>query len=139
MAENKTKPTNIRVSAFLDALPDETKRTDSKVLVKLMQRVTGEKPTMWGPSIVGFGAVHYKYETGREGDMPIAAFSPRKSGIVVYGMNNFPEANQLSAKLGKCKLQGSCLHIKRLVDIDLKLLENMIAKSMAATREQYPG
>ena len=127
------------VSAYLDGLSDETKRADSRTLIKLMQQLTGEKPKMWWPSIVGFGNVRYQYESGREGDMPIAAFSPRKPAIVIYGMNNFPEANELAAKLGKCEIQGSCLYIKRLADIDLEILEGMIVKSMAATREKHPG
>jgi hypothetical protein len=139
MAENKTKSTKVNVDDYVDALPEEAKRTDSKTLIKLMERLTGEKPKMWGPSIVGFGNVHYKYESGREGDMPIAAFSPRKPAIAVYGMNSFPEATGLMAQLGKCKLQGSCLHIKRLADIDLQILEAMIVKSIGATRQKYSG
>lgn len=132
MAENKTKPTEVSVDEYIDALPDEVKRTDSKKIIALMQRLTGEAPKMWGPSIVGFGSFHYKYETGREGDMPITAFSPRKPAIIIYGMNSFPEAADLVGKLGKCKLEGSCLHIKNLADIDTKILKNMIAKSIAA-------
>ncbi len=139
MAENKTKPTKVSVSDYIDALPDEAKRTDSKTLIKLIQRLTGEKPKMWGPAIVGFGNVHYEYESGRKGDTPVVAFSPRKPAIVVYGMNNFPEANELTAKLGKCKLHGSCLHIKRLADIDLQILETMIVKSMDAARQKHSG
>jgi hypothetical protein len=77
MADNKTKPTKLSVAAYIDALTDETKRTDAKALVKLMQSATGEKPKMWGPSIIGFGSCHYTYESGREGDMPLAGFSPR--------------------------------------------------------------
>lgn len=108
MAENKTTPTKVSVIDYVKALPDEVKRTDSKALVKLMQQLTGEKPRMWGSSIIGFGTIHYKYESGREGDMPITAFSPRKSAIVIYGMNNFPKAGELTKMLGKCKLEGSC-------------------------------
>ena len=77
MAENKTKPTEVSVAAFIDALTDQTKRADAQALVKLMHRATGEQPTMWGPSIIGFGSCHYKYDSGREGDMPIAGFSPQ--------------------------------------------------------------
>ncbi len=139
MTENKTRPTEVSVSDFVKGLPDEGKRTDSKALVNLMQRLTGEKPKMWGSCIVGFGTIHYRYESGREGDMPITAFSPRKSAIVIYGMNNFPEASELTNMLGKCKLDGSCLHIKRLADVDLKVLESMIVKSIDAACQKYQG
>src|SRR5579875_4104642 len=137
MPENKTKPTKVSVSDYIKALPDEVKRTDSITLVNLMQRLTGEKPKMWGASIVGFGTIHYKYESGREGEMPITAFSPRKPAIVIYGMNSFPEARELTKMLGKCKLEGSCLHIKKLADVDLKILESMIVKSINAARQKY--
>lgn len=132
MAENKTKPTQVSASNYVDALPDEVKRSDSNKLIELMQQRTGEAPKMWGPSIIGFGSFHYQYETGREGDMPMVAFSPRKASLVIYGMNSFPEAAALATSLGKCKLEGSCLHIKKLADIDLNILDDMIAKSMAA-------
>lgn len=132
MAENKTKPTEVSVNDYVDALPDEVKRSDSKKLIELMRRLTGEVPKMWGPSIVGFGSLHYKHETGREGDMPLVAFSPRKASIVIYGMNSFPEAAASATSLGKCKLEGSCLHIKKLADVDLNILDDMIVKSMAA-------
>jgi hypothetical protein len=137
MAENKTKPTSVSVTDYIDALPQESQRADSKTLLKLMQKVTGEKPKMWGPSIIGFGSIHYRYETGREGDMPLAAFSPRKSAIVIYRMNSFPEAKELTQQLGKCKLEGSCLHIKKLADIDLKQLEQLLRKSIAASASAH--
>src|ERR1019366_8826989 len=87
--------------AFIQAITDETKRADAKALVKLMQSATGEKPKMWGPSIVGFGSYHYTYDSGREGDMPLAGFSPRKAATVLYGVTGFGEAKDLLAKLGK--------------------------------------
>ena len=92
MAENKTKPTAINVAAFLDACTDEARRADAKALAKLMQKVTGNEPCMWGPSIVGFGSRHYTYESGREGDMPIVGFSPRKAANVLYGTIGFAGA-----------------------------------------------
>ena len=101
MATNKTQLTALSVAAYTDSITDETRRTDAKVLVKLMQSATGEKPKLWGPSIVGFGSYHYKYESGREGDMPLVGFSPRKAAMVLYlmlGTGNY--AAQL-AKLGK--------------------------------------
>ncbi len=86
MPENKTKPTKVSVAAFVNAITDPARRADAKALVKLLQRATGEKPQMWGSSIVGFGSYHYKYESGREGDTPIVGFSPRKAASVLYGV-----------------------------------------------------
>jgi len=136
MAEPKTKPTNVTVASFLAALPDEKKRADAKVIVKMMQDVTGEKPTMWGPSIIGFGNRHYVYESGREGDWPVACFSPRKAATVVYGLTGLAESDALLAKLGKHVKSGSCVHIKKLADVDRKVLEQLIRKSVAAARAQ---
>jgi hypothetical protein len=138
MAENKTKPTNVTVSAFIAALTDETKRADAKALVKLMQSATGEKPKMWGPSIIGFGSYHYTYESGREGDMPLAGFSPRKAATVVYGMTGFGESEALRAKLGKHTTGGGCLYIKKLADVDQSVLETLIVRSVAAKRAEHP-
>ena len=138
MADNKTKPTKVSVSAFIDAVTDETKRGDAKALVKLMQRATGEEPKMWGPSIIGFGSYHYTYESGREGDMPLAGFSPRKSATVLYGMTGFSHADALLAKLGKHTVSGSCLHIGKLADVDQKVLETLVLKAVAEKRERHP-
>jgi hypothetical protein len=131
MAENKTKPTEVSVSTFVDGIEDEGRRADAKTLIKLMQSATGQKPKMWGPSIVGFGTHHY-YESGREGDMPIACFSPRKSELVLYSMMGFDGAEALLSKLGKHKTGKGCVYIKRLADVDHKVLEKMIQKSVAA-------
>ncbi len=135
MAENKTKPTVQTVAEYLEALPDEGKRKDAQALVKLMQKATGEKPKMWGPSIVGFGSYHYKYESGREGDMPLASFSPRKPATVVYGTVGVPGADELLAKLGKHTTGGGCLYIKKLADVDLGVLAELVAKGVAAKRK----
>jgi hypothetical protein len=139
MADNKTKPTRLSVAAFIDALPDQTKRADAKALAKLMQSVTGEKPKMWGPSIIGFGSYHYTYDSGREGDMPIAGFSPRKAATVLYGMAGFSDAEALLAKLGKHTTGKGCLYIKKLADVDQKVLEALVVKSVAAKRARYPN
>src|ERR1017187_3836283 len=114
MADNKTKPTKLSATAFIDTLTDETRRRDAKVLVKLMQSATGEKPKMWGPSIVGFGSYHYRYDSGREGDMPLAGFSPRKAATVLYGLMGSDESEALLAKLGKHTTGKGCLYIKKL-------------------------
>ena len=137
MAANKTTPTKLSVAAYVDALTDETKRADAKTLIKLMQSATGEKPKMWGPSIVGFGACHYTYESGREGDMPLAGFSPRKAATVLYGMTGFSDAEALLAKLGKYSTGKGCLYIKKLADVDHKVLESLVVKSVAARRSRH--
>jgi hypothetical protein len=134
MADNKTKLTNQSVAVFIDALTDETRRADAKLLARLMQRATGEKAKMWGPSIIGFGEHHYKYESGREGDMPLAGFSPRKAATVLYGVIGFNDADALLAKLGKHTTGKGCLYIKKLSDVDQGVLEALIGKSVAAKR-----
>lgn len=134
MAENKTKPTKMSAAEFLDSLPNQDQRADANALAKLMQKVSGEKPTMWGPSIVGFGSYHYRYESGREGDMPVIAFSPRKAANVLYGLIGFPSADALLAKLGKHTTGKGCLYIKKLSDVDPKVLESLVVQSLAAKR-----
>ncbi len=137
MAENKTKPTTLSAAAFLDACTDEARRTDAKALARLMQKVTGEKPTMWGPSIVGFDSYHYTYESGREGDMLLVGFSPRKAANVLYGTIGFDGAEALLARLGKHTTGKGCLYIKKLADVDMKVLEALIAKAVATTRAAH--
>lgn len=135
MPENKTKPTTLSVPAFLDACADE-RRADAKTLAKLMQKVTGLKPAMWGPSIVGFGSYHYTYESGREGDMPIVGFSPRKAANVLCGAIGFSGAEALLAKLGKHSTGKGCLYIRKLTDVDPRVLETLLEKAVAATKAQ---
>ncbi|HYL36066.1 MAG TPA: DUF1801 domain-containing protein [Bryobacteraceae bacterium] len=137
MADNKTKPTKLSVTAFLDAVADPAKRADAKALIKLMQSATGEKPRMWGPSIIGFGSYHYRYDSGREGDMPLIGFSPRKAAIVLYLMTSSGDSPALLAKLGKHTTGKSCLYIKKLADVDQKVLQALIDKSIAAMRVRY--
>src|SRR5438445_2537157 len=139
MADNKTKTTELSVAAFIDALTDEIKRADAKALVKLMQSATGEKPKMWGPSIVGFGSYHYTYESGQEGDMPLASFSPRKAATVLYGLTGFSDAEALLARLGNHTAGKGCLYIKKLADVDQKVLEALVVKSVASKRSRHPG
>lgn len=134
MAENKTRPTKISVTGFIKGLTDPARRSDAKALVKMMQSAAGEKPQMWGPSIIGFGSYHYKYESGREGDMPVIAFSPRKGATVLYGMTGFSGAAALLAKLGKHKTGKGCLYVKKLADLDQSVLQDLVVKSLAAKR-----
>jgi hypothetical protein len=137
MADNKTKPTKLSVAEFIDAIADETKRADAKVLVKLMQSATGEKPKLWGPSIIGFGSYHYVYDSGREGDMPLIGFSPRKTATVLYlGLGTGGYEAQL-AKLGKHTTGKGCLYIKALADVDQKILAGLIAKCVATVHAKY--
>lgn len=136
MAENKTKPTKMSVAAFIAAMPDESRRADARALVKLMQAASGEKPKMWGPSIIGFGTHHYVYDSGREGDMPLVGFSPRKAAIVLYVNRGFPGFDALLARLGK-HTGGGCLYVKRLADLDQKVLKEIVVKSVAVMRAKY--
>jgi hypothetical protein len=137
MAENKTKATKLSVAAFIDAIADGARRADAKALAKLMQGATGEKATMWGPSIVGFGSVHYVYESGREGDMPLVGFSPRKAATVLYGLMGAGESEALRVKLGEHTTGKGCLYIKKLGDVDEEVLEALVAKAVAAKRAKH--
>lgn len=139
MAENKTQPTKLSVAAFIAALMDPTRRADAKALVKLMHAATGEKPKMWGPSIIGFGSYHYKHESGREGDMPLIGFSPRKAATALYNMTGFSNSEALRARLGEHTTGKGCLYIKKLADIDQKVLETLVGKSVSAMRARYPS
>jgi hypothetical protein len=120
--------------AYIDALTDPTRRSDAKELVQLMQRASGENPRLWGPSIVGFGSCHYKYDSGREGDMPQISFSPRKAAMVLYSMLDHSEAKSLLAKLGKHRTGKGCLYIKKLADVDRTILEALIDNALARHR-----
>lgn len=137
MATNKTVATKASVQSYLSAIGDEGRRKDCEALAILMTKATKEKPTMWGPSIVGFGSYHYKYESGREGDSCLAGFSSRKSDITVYLVASFPGQEQLLAKLGKHKMSGGCLHIRHLSDVDLKVLEKLVVGTVAEKKRLY--
>ena len=131
---NKTQPNSLSVGAFIDAIPDQNQRADAKALVKLMQSATGEKAKMWGPAIVGFGSYHYVYDSGREGDMPIVGFSPRKAATALYNVRCSAGTEALLAKLGKHTVGKGCLYIKKLADVDRKVLEMMVIQSVAERR-----
>lgn len=130
MAELKTKLNNASVNKFLKGVGDKKKQEDSFKVLELMKKVTKEVPKMWGPSIVGFGSYHYKYESGREGDMCITGFSPRKQNLTIYIMPGFEKFDSLMKKLGKYKTGVSCLYIKKLEDVDLKVLKQLITESV---------
>src|SRR5215510_5324188 len=136
MAENKTKATEVDPYDFIKKVDSEEKRKDSEELIALMQKVTGKPPKMWGPTIIGFGKYHYKYESGREGDMCMTGFSPRKPALVLY-IGASQQDKGLMAKLGKYKIGKSCLYIKRLDDIDRKVLKQLVVNSVADMRKRY--
>lgn len=136
MATNKTVPNDQSVEQFLNAVADERKRKDSFTILELMKQVTGLEPKMWGSSIVGFGSYHYKYESGREGDMIIAGFSPRKQNLTIYNMGGLEQYEDLLKKLGKHTVGGGCLYIKRLDDIDLPTLKSLIEVSVENVKQK---
>jgi hypothetical protein len=128
MAENKTKPTSASVDDFIAKIENSRRRTDARTALKIYKEVTGLPPVMWGPSIIGFGSHHYVYETGREGVVPAAAFSPRKAYMTFYVDNKFEGAEELYLKLGKYKKSVACLYINKLEDVDLDVLHEIIAR-----------
>lgn len=131
MAKNKTTETNESTTDFINTfVEDETKRNDAFELIKIMQEVTHFEPKMWGPSIIGFGSYHYKYASGHEGDAPLVGFSPRKAAISLY--INVPTENrdELLSKLGKHKASKGCIYVKKLADINIEVLKNMISLSL---------
>jgi hypothetical protein len=138
MSENQTRPTDGDVMAFLSAVEPEKKRNDSFTIMEMMQDITGEQPCLWGPSIIGFGSCHYRYESGREGDMPIVGFSPRKQAITLYLEYGFEAWDDLLNSLGKYKTGKVCLYIKSLKDVDVTVLREMISRSVAQTRKSHP-
>lgn len=134
MAELKTKQTKASVKDFLNQITDEERRKDCFAVAKMMEEITGEKPKMWGPSIVGFGVYHYKYASGHEGDWPITAFSPRKRDLTLYIMPGFEPFGELMKQLGKHSTGKSCLYIKRLSDIHIPTLKKVIKESVKRTK-----
>ena len=129
MAEIKTKVNDASVEAFLDRVPSATRREDAYTLVRMLKSITRQPPKMWGPSIVGFGSYHYKYATGREGDMPMAGFSPRAGAMTLYVMRGSARYDELVSRLGKCKTSVACVYINKLADVDLKVLRELMTAS----------
>lgn len=134
MAENKTKPSKASVAGFIAAIKDPERREDCKTLVRLMQKATGERPVMWG-SMVGFGQFHYRYKSGHEGDCFRMGFASRKPELVLYIMNGLASQKALLAKLGKHRTGKSCLYIRRLADVDAKVIAKLIANCARETRK----
>jgi hypothetical protein len=136
MAKNKTKETDASVDSYFAAIKDEARRNDCEALAKLMARATKHPPKMWGTSIVGFGSHHYKYASGREGDICLVGFSSRKSDITLYGLNAAPSHELLVSKLGRHKAGKGCLYIRSLSDIDLEVLKKLVADAAAARQRE---
>ena len=134
-AELKTKVNKASVTAFLNKVDDEQKRTDSFEILKLMKQVTKEEPKMWGSSIVGFGSYHYKSKSGREGDWMLTGFSPRKQNLTLYLMGGFDTHKDLLKKLGKFATSVGCLYIKKLDDVDKKVLKDLVAASVKRMKQ----
>ena len=138
MSKLKTKPTKVSVDRHIAAIRNEEQRNDAERLVALMRKVTKQEPRMWGPSIVGFGSYHYKYASGHEGDSALAAFAVRGRELVVYTAESFDGRDELLARLGEHKTGKVCVYIKRLANVDVEVLEKLIAKSIADTKSRYP-
>jgi hypothetical protein len=138
MAETKTKPTDASVAAYLESRASPEQLADCQAIMALCQRVTKQQPKMWGPSIVGYGSYTYRYESGHSGDACLVGFAVRGRELVVYLVADNPEQVDLLAKLGKHKMGKSCLYIKRLADLDVEVLEALIAGSVAEVRRRYP-
>ncbi len=133
----KTQPTRASVTKFLNNIPDPQKKEDCKTLCKMMETITQTKPVMWGDSIVGFGSYHYKYQSGREGDWFLTGFSPRKQNLTIYVMNGFDHYEDYLEKLGKVKSSVSCLYLKKLDDVDNKVLKKMLTDSVNYLQKRY--
>ena len=138
MSVTKTKPTEVSVESHIAAFANEEQRNDAQSLVALMRKVTRQEPRMWGPSIVGFGSFHYKYASGHEGDSALTGFAARGKELVVYIAPGFEDRDVLLAKLGEHRSGKVCVYIKRLANVDLKVLEKLLARSVTDTKRRYP-
>ena len=134
---NKTQPTDVSPEGFVEAIEHPVRRQDGLTLLSLFNRVTGLKPVMWGPSIIGYGRYHYKYDSGREGDFLLTGFSPRKAALSLYIMSGFQNKSDVLERLGKHRIGRGCLYINKLADVDVKVLEQMIRDDVAFMRARY--
>jgi len=139
MAKNKTVETGLSVSQFVKSIPDDAKRKDFSAILELISQQTGLEPKMWGTAIVGFGSYHYHYESGREGDAPLAGLAARAGAITFYLSSEFDKRDELLSKLGKHKTGKGCLYVQRLADIDQAILMRMIKATIAHRKKLYPA
>lgn len=137
MAENKTQVTDVDPKEFIASVEHPTRRADAEVLLEMFTRVTGVEPKMWGPSIVGYGRYRYEYRSGRTGEWMLTGFAPRKSNLVVYVMPGYEDKTDELERLGKHRTGQSCLYINKLADVDLAVLEEIIADGVAQMRAEY--
>ena len=137
MAEAKTKPTAASIDEYLESRASPEQIADCRDLMAMMKRVTKEQPRMWGPSIVGYGSYSYKYESGRTGESCVTGFAVRGRELVVYLVAESPEQQELLVKLGKHKIGKSCLYLKRLAEVDTKVLETLISKAVLEVRRRH--
>jgi len=138
MAEIKTRPTGVTVDDFISSIEHPVRRADGKAVCEMMARITGEQPRMWGPSIIGFGSYHYKYDSGHEGTACRLGFSPRKAELVLYLLNGSEGEAERLARLGKHRIGKSCLYINKLSDVDMDVLENLARASLDYMNQRYP-
>jgi len=139
MAELKTRATEVKVADFIAAVPDPVRRADAEIVCTMLQRLTGEEPRMWGPTIIGFGSYRYTYDSGHSGEMCRIGFSPRKAELVLYVLTGKPDQEPLLARLGKHKTGKSCLYVKKLADVDLAVLEEITRIAIAHMDTTYPA
>jgi hypothetical protein len=137
MAEMKTKPTETSVDTFLDAIADPSRRDDCRTVLEIMKGATGAEPKIWGSGMVGFGTYHYRYESGREGDWFLTGFAPRKNDLTLYIMSGFDRYDDLMIRLGKHRTGKSCLYVKRLSEIDISVLRELVTASVDHMRVTY--
>lgn len=137
MAKNKTVPTDESVTQFIEQIPDQQKKIDSYKLIQIMEEITAQPATLWGPSIIGFGSYHYKYASGHEGDAPLVGFSPRKPAISLYLYTCDDGQKYDLEQLGKYKMSKSCIYVKRLSDIDEAVLRKIVRDGVSAVKKKY--
>lgn len=137
MAENKTQPTDVKAEDYLNALDHPRRKEEGFAVLDMMKRVTGWPPVMWGPSIIGFGCYHYKYDSGREGDFLVTGFSPRKTALTFYIMPGYRDIGHLLKRLGKHKIGKSCLYINKLDDVDMGVLEEIVVEGLDYMKDKY--
>lgn len=138
MSDLKTKPTGEDVEHLIDAIEDDTRRSDCRTVMNIMREATGEEPRIWGSGMVGFGSYHYKYESGREGDWFLTGFASRKSSLTLYVMAGFDRYDTLMKNLGSYKTGKSCLYVKRLEDVDEEVLRELVQASVEHMKKTYP-
>ena len=139
MPTDKTRPTDVCVDAHIEALPSDAQRADSRALVALMQAATGEPPTMWGPSIVGFGRYRYRYESGREGEAALVSFAARKQELVLYGVVGGAPEQALLERLGRHRVGKGCLYVRKLAEIDLAVLRQLVDRAVEESKGRSRG